>query len=632
MYATAKSTDLSFSREQFDRPFASQTFVTASITQDAVEKRNLPFWFNLNSLTGIVTDLKNNCDIPGVTTSELICGLHGSASPFQTGWLEMAQYWICINSEDIFKIESRVSEAIKTQLRDCKTPLLHGDISIDIDLIKNIDDCGIPYTKTVQNPGELLVVLPGSFVQSVDTGPSVAERCHFIMNGTIELARRRRTCLCASRQMIYDVNMHPGWKPFLSLMKTGVMSMVNTKRKKLIQDDPRILECIAPASKKQRNVSHIDFSQISQLSPEIFASSTPKKKTNGNEHQSQLQLQPSIVENENVLELSKSQSEDLRLKSIFEIPDSGVQRRAALYQLLPTFEQSQFVQEISNAQVHTDQSQSLIKGTVNLGSGATSQLEQPGGNADMESGRLLQEIANVIHNKRIAPGNHLEPANQNAAIDPDFLNNELFVGEELQTVDELAREVEILLEQRQKRAQQKPGRAKAQGKYMAKKKAEADQQNKPTTKRRSIKSHANAVEYVAYWFEIRLRALNRQKIEKLKWLEASKLHMNEGAIVTDAEAHKKAEEEHFNMERHQEVFKALVAWFGKEKIDDRLKEGYKWLPIARDFINNRKRHEMIKFEYYLRLKNANIEFWQKLISDEEAWNAFFDVSPNFRVF
>uniref|UniRef100_A0AC34Q0V3 JmjC domain-containing protein n=1 Tax=Panagrolaimus sp. JU765 TaxID=591449 RepID=A0AC34Q0V3_9BILA len=432
----------------------------------------------------------------------------------------MAQYWICINTEDVFKIESRASDAIKTQLRDCKTPLLHGDINIDIDLIKNIDDCGIPYTKTVQNPGELLVVLPGSFVQSVDTGPSVAERCHFIMNGTIELARRRRTCLCASRQYIYNVDVHPGWKPYLSLMKTGVMSMVEAKRKKFIKDDPKILEYIAPVSKKQKNTSHIDFTQVSQLSPELFASSTPKK-TNGNEHQSQLQLRLSIAENETVQGTSQSAAQ--QLKSLFYVPDSGVQL-AAVYPLLPIFKESQPDPKIPNAQIHPS-----VEETVNLDSRSASQLEQSGGNADMESGRLLQRITNIIHNKGATPRNELNPASQDVEVIADFLDNELQEDEE-QNVAQLEREFEILTQQRQKRVQQRPNRAKAQRNYMARKKAE--QQSKPAAKRRSIKSQANPVEYVAYWFELRLRALRRQTLEKLRWLDASKLHMDEGAIVT----------------------------------------------------------------------------------------------------
>lgn len=51
------------------------------------------------------------------------------------------------------------------------------------------------------------------------------------MSGCIEFGRRRKACLCLTRQLLYDIDVYPGWKPYLSLLKSGVVSMIAAKRK-----------------------------------------------------------------------------------------------------------------------------------------------------------------------------------------------------------------------------------------------------------------------------------------------------------------------------------------------------------------------------------------------------------------
>uniref|UniRef100_A0AC34R0R1 JmjC domain-containing protein n=1 Tax=Panagrolaimus sp. JU765 TaxID=591449 RepID=A0AC34R0R1_9BILA len=155
-----------------------QIIYDGSLLDNAFKRQELPAWMNLNQIHGLVTDLKTE-EIASVTESQLIFGTNGSVSALETGILEMAQavflmpysrpkYWVCVQGEDVFRIQNHVSDAIQTQLRDCKTFLLHGNICVDMDLLES----GVQYSKLIQNPNELVIILPGAFAQSVDRGAS----------------------------------------------------------------------------------------------------------------------------------------------------------------------------------------------------------------------------------------------------------------------------------------------------------------------------------------------------------------------------------------------------------------------------------------------------------------------------
>lgn len=68
-----------------------QFTLNSSLLQTATDAEQIPSWANLNALRGVVADLKNEFDVPGVTQSQLVFGQYNSVSPLQTGLLEMAQ-------------------------------------------------------------------------------------------------------------------------------------------------------------------------------------------------------------------------------------------------------------------------------------------------------------------------------------------------------------------------------------------------------------------------------------------------------------------------------------------------------------------------------------------------------------
>lgn len=93
MSSVIVSTDLN---ALLDRQFMKnnqemQFVLNSSLLQCAYEEGECPKWINLNALSGIVADLKQDGEVPGVTKSELIFGKRGSTSALQSGLLEMAQ-------------------------------------------------------------------------------------------------------------------------------------------------------------------------------------------------------------------------------------------------------------------------------------------------------------------------------------------------------------------------------------------------------------------------------------------------------------------------------------------------------------------------------------------------------------
>uniref|UniRef100_A0AC34RMT1 JmjC domain-containing protein n=1 Tax=Panagrolaimus sp. JU765 TaxID=591449 RepID=A0AC34RMT1_9BILA len=552
-----------------------QIIYDGSLLDNAVKRQELSAWMNLNQIRGLVTDLKTD-EIASVTESQLIFGTNGSVSALETGILEMAQaiflmpysrpkYWVCVQGEDVFRIQNHVSDAIQTQLRDCKTFLLHGNISVDMDLLESLDASGVQYSKLVQNPNELVIILPGAFAQSVDSGFNVAEKCHFFMPGTIEFARRRQTCLCPSRMSKFDLQAYPGWQPFLSLMKTGVVAMLNAKRKPLIRDE---------SNQNERTLCNLPNESCDLPSA---VTTQQNLQTNEGEHHP-------IIDFNDVGAASTP-----RNGTSAALNNDGVEVGTQDIQLVPETQLVERVPENEN-------------------------VLPENGNVLPENGNVLPENGNALPEN----GNAL-PENGNALPVP--------IGEDdddPSNQQRLCEQMLLLKNQQAKRDKYKEARSAAQRAYRERKKLQQLQDGSLPPKR--LKSQQTPVQYVSYWFSQKLRALTRKKMDRIAALTLAELHMDPDCIATEAAARQQAEEDEYMLLRQREVFNVLLEWFGEENIADRLVEGYQGLGIARDFINHEKKVDMIRFKGFLQKVRAHDidTFWENLIKDRDAWDKFFD--------
>uniref|UniRef100_A0AC34PV55 JmjC domain-containing protein n=1 Tax=Panagrolaimus sp. JU765 TaxID=591449 RepID=A0AC34PV55_9BILA len=569
---------------------AFQSVFDGSLLSGGIDRGEVPAWMNLNGIDNIIMDLKEGDDIPSVTKSELILGERASVSAFETGLMEMAQiivlmpysypkFWICANDEDVFKIEHRASTAVTNAIRPCQTALLHHDICIDIDLLNTIDGTGVPYTKTVQYPGEMVVILPGGFAQNVDTGPNIAERCHFISSKTIELARRRQSCQCSSRRWIYRPL---AWVPLLSLLKTGVVDMIKAKKANCAGKKKQPVQLTTANPMPVNHVSELDTSRSLTISEDI---------------DSQVYTRPGIEEeNDNAFQpeaTSTQISSATRAETLVQMCDQLIQQRAASDE---TNEAALEPNERQNPQHQENQPTS---------SGNNDESGNPVNVAAVEDATT----ANGQPNGEQSDEHQNQP--QISACTDDDGNNAAELLQRLRT-----------LEHNHKVAKKcRASKARAQRQYV-----DRQRQNGIEKKKRICKKPANqTVEYVAYWFKLKLSNLEKNRLRKLRWMRAAALNMNPENIRTTTEAYNEAERDKFLMERHKEVFNVLKKMFGTERIDDRIKEGYECLPIARDFINHRSRTDLEQFRTYLKITDAQEidTFWKDIIENRSKWDGFF---------
>jgi hypothetical protein len=142
--------------------------------------------------------------IPGVTTPYLYFGMWASVFCAHTEDMNLLsinylhagapKIWYAIAAgEDSRRFEHLMESNYHHAQKDCPEYLRHKRSLVSPSILKK---AGIPFTRTVQYPGDAIVTFPGSYHSGFNTGFNVAEATNFAVPEWIPYGRGASVCNC----------------------------------------------------------------------------------------------------------------------------------------------------------------------------------------------------------------------------------------------------------------------------------------------------------------------------------------------------------------------------------------------------------------------------------------------------
>eukprot|EP00529_Nitzschia_sp_RCC80_P014836 CAMPEP_0113519954 /NCGR_PEP_ID=MMETSP0014_2-20120614/43808_1 /TAXON_ID=2857 /ORGANISM="Nitzschia sp." /LENGTH=753 /DNA_ID=CAMNT_0000417733 /DNA_START=161 /DNA_END=2419 /DNA_ORIENTATION=+ /assembly_acc=CAM_ASM_000159 len=152
--------------------------------------------------------------IPGVTTPYLYYGMWASVFCAHTEDMNLLsinylhagapKVWYAVPAgHDARRFEELMASSYQHAKRDCPEYLRHKRSLISPAILKKT---GIPFTTTVQYPGDAIVTFPGSYHFGFNTGFNVAEATNFAVPEWIPYGRQAKVCLCRPDSVRFDMN------------------------------------------------------------------------------------------------------------------------------------------------------------------------------------------------------------------------------------------------------------------------------------------------------------------------------------------------------------------------------------------------------------------------------------------
>ena len=152
--------------------------------------------------------------IPGVTTPYLYFGMWASVFCAHTEDMNLLsinylhagapKIWYAVaEGEDSRRFEHFMESNYHHAKKDCPEYLRHKRSLVSPAILKK---AGIPFTRTVQYPGDCIVTFPGSYHSGFNTGFNVAEATNFATPEWIPYGRTAIVCNCRPDSVRMDVN------------------------------------------------------------------------------------------------------------------------------------------------------------------------------------------------------------------------------------------------------------------------------------------------------------------------------------------------------------------------------------------------------------------------------------------
>lgn len=184
---------------------------------------NIDFDWNLSKLQSCLqlllmdqedNDKKGGGAIPGVTTPYLYFGMWASVFCAHTEDMNLLsinylhagapKVWYAVAAgEDSRRFEHLMESNYHHAKKDCPEYLRHKRSLVSPTILKK---AGIPYTRTVQYPGDAIVTYPGSYHSGFNTGFNVAEATNFAVPEWIPYGRTAKVCNCRPDSVRLDVD------------------------------------------------------------------------------------------------------------------------------------------------------------------------------------------------------------------------------------------------------------------------------------------------------------------------------------------------------------------------------------------------------------------------------------------
>lgn len=170
--------------------------------------------------------------IPGVTTPYLYFGMWASVFCAHTEDMNLLsinylhagapKIWYAVaEGEDSRRFEHLMESNYVHAKKDCPEYLRHKRSLVSPAVLKK---AGIPYTMTVQYPGDAIITFPGSYHSGFNTGFNVAEATNFATPEWIPYGRTARVCNCRPDSVRMNVSK------FENLLLRYESEVLQTKR------------------------------------------------------------------------------------------------------------------------------------------------------------------------------------------------------------------------------------------------------------------------------------------------------------------------------------------------------------------------------------------------------------------
>lgn len=182
----------------------------------------------------LMDQLKDNKygGIPGVTTPYLYFGMWASVFCAHTEDMNLLsinyhhagapKVWYAVaEGEDSRRFEHLMASNYHHAKKDCPEYLRHKRSLVSPAVLKK---AGIPYTRTVQYPGDAIITFPGSYHSGFNAGFNVAEATNFATPEWIPYGRTAKVCNCRPDSVRIDVGK------FENLLLRYEKEVLQTKR------------------------------------------------------------------------------------------------------------------------------------------------------------------------------------------------------------------------------------------------------------------------------------------------------------------------------------------------------------------------------------------------------------------
>ena len=161
----------------------------------------------------LIDQKDDNGGIPGVTTPYLYFGMWASVFCAHTEDMNLLsinylhagapKIWYAIaEGEDSRRFENFMETNFHHAKKDCPEYLRHKRSLISPAMLKK---AGIPYTSTVQYPGDAIITFPGSYHFGFNAGFNVAEATNFAVPEWIPYGKVAKVCNCRPDSVRMDV-------------------------------------------------------------------------------------------------------------------------------------------------------------------------------------------------------------------------------------------------------------------------------------------------------------------------------------------------------------------------------------------------------------------------------------------
>jgi JmjC domain, hydroxylase len=159
-------------------------------------------------------DSKDGGGIPGVTTPYLYFGMWASVFCAHTEDMNLLsinylhagapKVWYAVAAgDDAHRFEQLLESNYHQAKKTCPEYLRHKRSLVSPAILKK---AGIPCTRTVQYPGDLVITFPASYHCGFNTGFNVAEATNFAVPEWIPYGRLAKVCLCRPDSVRFDMN------------------------------------------------------------------------------------------------------------------------------------------------------------------------------------------------------------------------------------------------------------------------------------------------------------------------------------------------------------------------------------------------------------------------------------------